>query len=379
MATERSTFLTGMGVFAAAFGSRAAVAASHDACDTHLVFDLAADGRRLTVREVDDPNPGGEGAVPTCGSDADALVLGAEAFGPTASFALGRPFGGDGLVHHIHIAGSAVGGGDHRDETLTFFRDEIGTAWQVRFETTLWQQGGGPPERFGPVPFRTFLASGFASGGLQEHTVAPIERTSLPTNLWTKLMPTRHVTTSCVPKGNDWEVTVVVTGASTEGPHEPSGQPTTSRPRMRLKMFHEADTAIGTEEDLVDREGRQNLPRNDVRRQPVLDGDMTVGWTKQHENGCIWTLTAPVSQDTRRRLGPGKYVVYVTEIERYMPATYRDADTGMLIEPVDWATMKRADTLVEAGPLFAMRIELVTPASKLDSGGAPTQDIAKPD
>lgn len=204
----------------------------------------------------------------------------------------------------------------------------------------------------------------------QPHTTQGIEKVSTPVEAWAKLLPERKVELTCsyrdacqancefsglncVPSqtDRDWCVTVLVKGLFHGGPSMAPGLADNhqSLPRIRLQLYHEhADPALGT-----------------VRRRPVFLADDPED--ARLEDGVPWQVTADgiqqckvvvmISAQRRAQLGSGQFVVYVSEFERFMPATYTDE----FAEPVTWSDIKSKETLVETGARFSARIEVPTP------------------
>ncbi|KQZ81534.1 hypothetical protein [Pseudomonas sp. Root562] len=207
----------------------------------------------------------------------------------------------------------------------------------------------------------------------QQHTAEGFEKTSPPVESWAKLLPLRDVEVICSYKERckdkckeqekcddeanaetkDWCVSVLVKGLSHRGPSMAPGLTGSDEavPRMRMRLFHES--VLGD---------AAPLSQAPLRRRPVLLPDDPDG--HKFERGVPWhrvadgldecKFVATITAQRRAKLGSGNFVVFLSEFERFMPATYTDD----FAEPVTWDDIKNKDTLVESGARFSVRIEV---------------------
>ncbi|MGR9257781.1 hypothetical protein [Rhizobium leguminosarum] len=119
-------------------------------------------------------------------------------------------------------------------------------------------------------------------------------------------------------------------------------------PKIRLAVFHE--TGIGP---------------SLVRTPCVLEGlqvdelGQTILAEAEVENDeLVWKVDFNLPSGLLRDLGPGRFVSYVEEVDRRMPATYR-------AEPIGLNTMFSPDNFETSGPRFSARIAFLETTKEL--------------
>ncbi|MEG0637293.1 MAG: hypothetical protein RR517_32760, partial [Pseudomonas sp.] len=91
---------------------------------------------------------------------------------------------------------------------------------------------------------------------------------------------------------------------------------------------------------------------------PVFLGDIPDAPVYRTASGLHeWKFSTRIPGARQKDLNNGAYVVFLSEFERFLPATYTDD----FAEPVNWTDMQDANTLVETGARFSARIELPKP------------------
>jgi hypothetical protein len=194
----------------------------------------------------------------------------------------------------------------------------------------------------------------------QKHSALGIPQTSLPVECWAKLLPIRTVKVDTIEASECMKVNVKVQGCSHEGPLVIAGMTKSeTRPQIRMRVFHESGDG--------EKPGEPPL-----RRRPVQLGndpersctEQVVPWSKGDCCNAEWKFNFTLPFTRLERLGRGHLVVFLSEFERFMPATYSDD----FPEPVSWEDMQNSDTLVETGARFSARIILPMPAPYASDG-----------
>ncbi|KAA0588404.1 hypothetical protein J2848_007002 [Azospirillum lipoferum] len=184
----------------------------------------------------------------------------------------------------------------------------------------------------------------------QEHTSSRFPKTSEPVTTQAQVMPKREIEAYCLDRGGDWHVSVTMRGLANQGPYVSPrlAIPELVRPRLSLRLYHED---VNPKSSSKDRRHRVDVITDIERRLRLEEGEP---WYQIESGQMEWRLETTIDKARRESLGPGNYVAYLTETQRFMPATYAE-------EPVTWDDMNREETLVTTGARFSLRIDLRTP------------------
>ncbi|WP_335912951.1 hypothetical protein [Rhizobium aouanii] len=119
-------------------------------------------------------------------------------------------------------------------------------------------------------------------------------------------------------------------------------------PKIRLAVFHEVGIGPSLVRTPCDPEGLQ-----------VDELGQTVLAEAEVENDeLVWKIDFTLPSGLLRDLGPGRFVSYVEEVDRRMPATYRP-------EPISLNTMFSPDKFETSGPRFSARIAFLETTKEL--------------
>lgn len=226
-------------------------------------------------------------------------------------------------------------------------------------------------EWFVDVDLRTkSAAEPFVRFGLvryQEHSISEDLKVSEPATVMMQLLPERTITVKRIkpdvapeagqqPKGNAM-FEILVNGPAGKGAKEIAITPNMGveidpeawkkkseqlgRPHVRCTLFWERD------------EGGI-LTRTPASQDPDTFADLDfLGWGNGELYGnLVWHKSIPIPQADLVAAGQGTLVAYVEEIDRRMPASYRQ-------EPVSLDTMLDPGTFVDSGPRFSARVPVL--------------------
>ncbi|SFU14119.1 hypothetical protein [Mesorhizobium sp. YR577] len=204
----------------------------------------------------------------------------------------------------------------------------------------------------------------------QKQTISNELATSEPVTVTMQLLPERRAeikeTKPASPDGPSFKVSVKGLGSidikrlppdELVGSDEQKRQwrnnfATLRRPKMKVALFHEAQGADG------------RLLRTPLRAPQLTEPASEEDWQNElpepelENTTLVWSADFSLVRDELNELGTGRVVAYLEEVDRRMPATYRQ-------EPILPSHMFDDRTFVDSGPRFSARIPFIELDGKL--------------